>query len=396
MKGARKELGSAEKARARTIKDIRKELREAEREHERGVRVSEAELVRRQKEREQRIGNAKRRYDSIRSTLAPMQTARFGKSVLYEDRVVTKQGEALLQRGVTALADTAARIAIARPGAVARLAASGAVNGRAFRSAQGYDARRFYLLIEAPELVALLPCRAGDEEEAREFATRVNVAALNARRIEREREETLGDAQHELGAAESQQDSVLAADDELARAIADTGAIDLARTRLEETEGDTEAIDLQRALVVTLEQEYAQGFAVEQERLAEEKRVEEERRLEEKRRLEEEKREAEAQAEAEQAADQAEGAEAEAEGSAAADETDGDATADASAELVLETVVVMETVDTTTEVGADEALANGEPHETDEATAAPEAENDEPELVVGGEGRASDASPEQA
>lgn len=332
LKQAKKLLNAAEKDHGARVKACRKQLREAEREHERAVRQAQAEIERRRKERAQRIDQAQKRYDSIRATLAPMEVARFGKSVLYEDRVVTKQGEALLQRGVTALADTAAKIAIARPGAVARLAASGTVNGRAFRSVQGYDARRFYLLIEAPELVALLPCRAGDEEAARDFAARVNVAALNARRIEREREETLGDAQHELDAAESHQDAVAAADDELARIVADTEAIDLARARLEEAEADTGAIEAQRERVDGLQGEYDAAYAAEEERLAEQRRVEEERRLEEKRLKDERKAEEKRRTDEEKAQAEAAKKVADADGDGSVDDAEAVETAGAAAE----------------------------------------------------------------
>ena len=412
LKEAKKALASAQKTHSTTVKGIRKELREAEREHERAVRAAQNELEARRKERTQRIQGAKKRYDSIRSTLAPMETARFGKSVLYEDRVVTKQGEALLQRGITALADTAAKITISRPGAVARLAASGAVNGRAFRSAQGYDARRFYLLIEAPELVALLPCRAGDEQAAKEFAARVNVAALNARRIEREREETLGDARHELDAAESHQDAVLAADDALARAVANTEAIDLARARLAEAEADTGAIAGQRDRVAALELEYGQGVAVEQERLAEEQRSEDERRLEEKRRAEEERLEAERRAqESQAAAEDVDARDSEISPDKAADsdtvrDSSNEAVDEATAAQLRETIVIMETVETAADAQAAGASRNGEsvddnstlsraagvsPDPVDEAESR-DLENTETELLVGGEAHSPDAS----
>ena len=423
LKQGKKALASAEKEHAGRVKAARKKLREAEREHERAVRAAQAELERRKKERAQRIEQAKKRYDSIRATLAPMEIARFGKSVLYEDRVVTKQGEALLQRGVTALADTAAKIAIARPGAVARLAASGTVNGRAFRSAQGYDARRFYLLIEAPELVALLSCRAGDEQAAKDFAARVNVAALNARRIEREREETLGDAQHELDAAEAHQDAVVAADEELACATADTGAIDLARSQLEEAEADTGAVEAQRERVAALDAEYGKAYAVEEERLAEERRLEDERRAEEKR-LEQERK-----AEEKQRAAEAKAAAASAKADGEASDGDADATSDvaredgesepdvaddpaeaavepdASAEDVdlddaaesaepeaveepsRETVVIMETVETASDGAVGEAGASDGDVEAELAG---------PEVVVAGESRAAERPSEQA
>jgi hypothetical protein len=291
LKDGSSALGAAEKAHASTIKEIRKQLRDAERAHQRAVGVAQDEVDLRRKEREQRVRQAQKRYESIRATLAPMEISRFGKSVLYEDRIVTKHGEALLDRGVTALADTAARIAIARPGAVARLAAAGAVNGRAFRTAQGYDARRFYLLVEAPELVALLPCRNADEQAARDFAARVNVAALNARRIDCERDEALGDAQRELDVAEAYQDVVQSADDEVIRVMAETEAIDLARGRLEEAEADTEAIDAQREQVAALQLEHDEALAAEHARIAEERRIEEEHRAEaEKLRAQEEEK----------------------------------------------------------------------------------------------------------
>jgi hypothetical protein len=314
LKDGSNSLGAAEKAHANTIKEIRKQLRDAERAHQRAVGVAQDEVDLRRKEREQRVRQAQKRYESIRATLAPMEISRFGKSVLYEDRIVTKHGEALLDRGVTALADTAARIAIARPGAVARLAATGAVNGRAFRTAQGYDARRFYLLVEAPELVALLPCRNADEQTARDFAARVNVAALNARRIDRERDEALGDAQRELDVAEGYQDVVQSADEEVVRVMAETEAIDLARGRLEEAEADTEAINAQREQVAALQLEHDDALASEHARVAEERRIEEERRVEaeklreqeeEKNRAEEAKRKRAEQEESKRAEDEA-------------------------------------------------------------------------------------------
>ncbi len=279
-----------------------------------------------------------------------MEIARFGKSVLYEDRVVTKQGEALLQRGVTALADTAAKIAISRPGAVARLAASGAVNGRAFRSAQGYDARRFYLLVEAPELVALLPCRAGDEQAAKDFAARVNVAALNARRIEREREETLGDAQHELDAAESQQ-------------------IDVARGRLEDAEADTGPVETLRETVGALSTEYDEAYEVEEAQFAELRRVEAERRAEEKR-VAEERRAEEKRVEAERRAEE-ERLRAEAERAVEGESPDGEEKAVVAAASESE-------ADIDAEAGID-ADVGGEPDELvePEAPAETEPESDE-------------------
>jgi len=263
LKEAERSLKGLEKTHKSVVKERRRALEAAEHEQDRAVAAAKVELERRENERREQVTGARKRFDSIHKTLAPLEVGRFGKVVLYEDRIVTRDGEARLQRSVSALADTAAKIALARPNAVTRLAAEGKLDGRSFRAVKGYDARRFYLLIDAPELVTLLSVRGGDEEEAGAFAARVNVAALNARRLENERDEALFSAEREIASAEGATGVIAAAAAEVERLESDMDAVEEARVAFEEAEADTYEVDAQRTLVEErrAELETARAFA---------------------------------------------------------------------------------------------------------------------------------------
>jgi hypothetical protein len=261
VQAAERGLRDAEKAHARLVKDRRAALDDAERDHRRSVAAARSELERSEVEHRRRVEDAEKRLLSVRATLAPLEVARFGKLVLHEDRIATRSGTAPLGRSLAAVADTAARIAIARPSAVARLAATGAVDGRAFRSVRGSDARKLYVLVDSPDLVALEPCRQGEEEAAARFAARVNIAALNADRLAGQRAAAVEQAEHELELARALRAPVDAAAHELERIAADTSAIDAARAALEEAEAATAELEEHRARVEEARQELAAAMA---------------------------------------------------------------------------------------------------------------------------------------
>ena len=265
IKKAKRDLSKVEKGREQELKALRRKLSNAERAYGRAERMAQASLAQQKKVREQGIAEAKKRYESICKTLAPMEVDRFKKAVLYEDRIVTKQGEEPLQPGVTAVADTAARIAISRPIAVAELSASGVIDGRAFRSARGYEARRFYVLIEGQSMTALLPCRPNEEQKAKDFAARINVAALNALRVARERKETLEKARREMEDSELYGEGLLAAEDDLRRVIGDTAEVDHARAQFEEVNSNKKLINAQYERVAELTAQRERFLAEHQE-----------------------------------------------------------------------------------------------------------------------------------
>lgn len=236
-------LRDAQKSHESRVRDARKHLEQLERGREREVRAAREEVARREAEHARRITEAEHRLASVRATLQPLEIARFGKVRLYEDRIETKDGVARLGRGTNAVVDSAARIAISRPGAVARLAASGRVDGRSFRAIQGLDAKKVFLLVDAPDLVSLVPVRWGEEELAQHFAQRVNIAALNARRLERQREDAIHEVEHELNLVQAFRGAIEAAEADLARLEVDTPDIAEARELLLEAEADTDAID---------------------------------------------------------------------------------------------------------------------------------------------------------
>ena len=109
VKTAEKELKAAEKEHRRRTKERRRALEVAEREHGEAVPAARFEIERRENEYKERVSEARQRFESIQKTLQPLQIAKFGRTVLYEDRIVSRSGEARLRRGVNALADAARR-----------------------------------------------------------------------------------------------------------------------------------------------------------------------------------------------------------------------------------------------------------------------------------------------
>lgn len=255
-------LRDAQKAHESRVRDARKHLEQLERARDAELRTARQEVARREADHARRVTEAEHRLASVRATLQPLEVARFGKVRLFEDRIETKDGVARLGRGTNAVVDSAARIAISRPGAVARLAASGRVDGRSFRAIQGLDAKKVFLLVDAPDLVSLVPVRWGEEELAQHFAQRVNIAALNARRLERQREDALHDVEHELSLVQAFRGAIEAAQADVSRLEADTPDIAEARDLLLEAEADTAAIDQLRAqLEETREESRLAGLA---------------------------------------------------------------------------------------------------------------------------------------
>ncbi|MEZ5101992.1 MAG: hypothetical protein R3C15_19765 [Thermoleophilia bacterium] len=250
-----RQLRDAQKAHEGRVREARKHLEQLERGRERELRAARDEIARREAEHARRIAEAEQRLASVRATLQPLEIARFGKVRLFEDRIETKDGVARLGRGTNAIVDSAARIAISRPGAVARLAASGRVDGRSFRAIQGLDAKKVFLLVDAPDLVSLMPVRWGEEEVAQHFAQRVNIAALNARRLERQREDAIHEVEHELGLVQAFRGAIEAAEADLARLEADTPDIAEAKELLAEAEADTDAVAELRARVEAAREE---------------------------------------------------------------------------------------------------------------------------------------------
>ena len=252
VKEARRALHEAEKAYAATIRERRRELVAAEREHERAVRQARDELMRVEGERARRMQEARQRLASVQAALAPRHLGSYGRVVLFEDRIVTPDGEAALLPGVTAMVDTAAILAVRRRAALSRLAAGSMVDGL-LPAARPHDAHKLYLLVETHEFASVVPCRRADADRVSEFAARVNVAALNAPRLARERADGVRGAERELELIEADVVAVERAGASLVEVEAHTGRMESARAGLAAAEAATGGVDELRARVEKLE-----------------------------------------------------------------------------------------------------------------------------------------------
>lgn len=251
LKKARRALRRAERARASRLRRLRWAVRRSERDHGRRVGRARAALARAESDSRRRVEEARKRLESVRAALGSVELARFDSLVLYEDRLVTPRGEVRITQGLRALVGTGSGLALARPTAFARLEAQGLIDAQAFRAGRGREARKLYLLVEAPELVSSVPCQERDEPAASAFAARVNVSALNAPMLARRRKAALAEARKELERA-ADRSAAGRAQEELAWAEADTSALDAARSALAKAEADSAEVEELRVQVELL------------------------------------------------------------------------------------------------------------------------------------------------
>jgi hypothetical protein len=257
VKQAKQQLRDARKAHSARVKECRKILAEAQREHKRGVRAAERALeeARRLDEDVIREAEAKRRLAGERELLAS-----WGPLVLYDDRVEAPEGVAALARDTRAVVDIAENLVV-RERAMARLAGEAPL--AVLRRLEGRGGRgrsRLFIALETNRFVSVVPCDKGDPDEVREFARRVNVAALNVEELAQGRAEAIALAERALSRLTARR---AAAVDEAERVLAaaedDTTAIDAAQRALAAAEADTDEVERREAALRAIEADSAQS-----------------------------------------------------------------------------------------------------------------------------------------
>lgn len=246
---AKRELRKAEKAHASRVRERRRALARARRAHARAVREAARELRAAERSGEAPIHRAE---EEVAHARVGHELARYGPFALFEDRIETPEGEVPVSRGIKAIVDTAHDLllrehAIGRFGA-ADLAALRVLERRTGRSRQG-----LYLLLETPRFVSVASCKR-EAARAREFAQRVNVAALNAAAGAGGRHEAVAEAERALAQLrERRAAAVERAQRRLADMEADTAAVEEARKALTEVEADTAEIETRRSALRSLQ-----------------------------------------------------------------------------------------------------------------------------------------------
>ena len=186
------------------------------------------------------------------------ELTRLGELVLYDDRIETADGDGRALPGVRAIVDAPGNLvqrelAIGRAG-VDAAAALAALQARVRRSRD-----EPVILVETPAFFSVRACDR-DADAAREFARRVNVAALNAADVVAGRAGAVAEADATLVELRARRVAAMAAAEwSLERAEQDTGAIEEARRELAEAEADTSEIAGSRAALEALQQSGAGG-----------------------------------------------------------------------------------------------------------------------------------------
>lgn len=91
------------------------------------------------------------------------------------------------------------------------------------------------MMIEGPDFVSLLQCKPDDGPNVREFAAKINNAALSYPVIAQNREQAVGIAQRLLEQASTDRSGIVEAERRLHAATSDTKRVDDARSRIEST-----------------------------------------------------------------------------------------------------------------------------------------------------------------
>jgi hypothetical protein len=226
VRSARGSLKHAERALAREVKTGEKAVEAAEKAHSRRVRQAEQTL------------------SALRSSTGA-RLASYRGITLFERWIKTPQGEGSLIGG-QATADTAGNLALSKRPTLTRMAAGGLLLGPvgvlgslAFQKKQMADKRELYLMVETGDFAAVVQCPADDGMKARQFAARINTAAIAASKAEVGRPEAIRQADARLVAVKADTTAIEAAGERLADTRQDPtllGAIAVARREVEQVE----------------------------------------------------------------------------------------------------------------------------------------------------------------
>jgi hypothetical protein len=125
--------------------------------------------------------------------------------VLFEDRILTPDGEHRLSPTVTASVDTAGNLATKSRSTLTRMAVGamvagpvGLVAGAAARKSKNVDTRELYLQLDGGDWATTLRCDPDDGEQVRRFAQEINVAARSAAQAAAKRTRAIEEATFQL------------------------------------------------------------------------------------------------------------------------------------------------------------------------------------------------------
>ena len=224
-------LTPEEEARRRALKEAQRSLKEAEKAPEQRVKNAKKAYAAAQKTQTSSLNAAKRRVSDVEKD---QKLGSLAGVTLYENRIVTPDGEAALSDEVRADVDTAGNLAVSSRVTATRLVTIG-VFALAFKKKKKHDTRELYLVVETPEFMTVRQIDPNLGSRARSFVAQIMTAARQAE-----------------NAAETKRRAVEAAKQDRSRIGQDTSAIDSAWRELERAQADTPEIARLRAEVERL------------------------------------------------------------------------------------------------------------------------------------------------
>jgi hypothetical protein len=248
VNAAKAALGEAEKAHRDRIKTAERQLQSGQRVRSQALEEATKVVRSAEKERERAIASAQ-------ASLNEWQNPRSGRKLetcqdvtLWENQIRTAQGTSPIL-GTHATVDTAGNLMVTKRVTLTRLVALGVIGGLLFQKKQKDDTRELYLLVETPNFVNVTKCSADAGQRVRQFAARINTAALQASKREEQRPAMVARYEAELRQATQNVSAIEAAQQRLAVGEADRGLltpIEEAQSALALVQADTTEIEIRQ------------------------------------------------------------------------------------------------------------------------------------------------------
>lgn len=262
VNAAKVALGEAEKAHRDRVKTAERQWKSAQRVRAQALEEAAKAVRSAEMERERAIASAQASLNEWQNPGSGRQLGTYQDVTLWENQIRTAQGTSPIA-GTDATVDTAGNLMVTKRVTLTRLVALsviggplfGAIGALLFQKKQKDDVRELYLLVETANFASVTKCSADAGQRVRQFAARINTAALQASKREEQRPAMVASYEAELRQATQNVNAVEAAQQRLAVAEADRRLltpIEEAQSALALIQADSTEIQIRQKELATI------------------------------------------------------------------------------------------------------------------------------------------------
>jgi hypothetical protein len=258
VNAAKAALGEAEKAHRDRVKTAERLLQSAQWARSQALEEAAKAVRSAEQERERSIISARASLNEWENPSSGRKLETYQDVTLWVNQIRTAQGTSQIL-GTHATVDTAGNLMVTKRVTLTRLVTLGVIGGLLFQKKQKDDTRELYLLLETPNFASVTKCSADAGQKVRQFAARINTAALQASKREEQRPAMVARYEVQLRQATENVTAIEAAQRRLGMREADRGrltAIEEAQSALALIRADTMEIEIRQKELATISGSY--------------------------------------------------------------------------------------------------------------------------------------------